>query len=81
MIAAATGIRAEKMLDLATPRFLIVLTQSEKARLEHNTDRHMIGYQTSGEKCVCMLNPPRPFQRNIGKRYSDPMRNWYITMI
>ena len=45
--AAATGIRAEKMLDLATPRLLIVLTHNEKARLEHNTERQMIGYHTS----------------------------------
>ena len=50
IIAAATGIKAENMLDLATPRFLIVLTHSEKARLEHNTARQIIGYHASGEK-------------------------------
>ena len=49
-MAAATGMRAEKMLDLATPRFLIVLTQRENARLEQRTERHMIGYHTSGVK-------------------------------
>ena len=81
MMAAATGIRAENMLDLATPRFLMVLTQSENARLEHNTARQMIGYHTSGLKWVWMLKPSIPFQRNIGNRYTDPIRNWYITMI
>lgn len=50
MIAAATGIRAENMLDFAIPRFLIVLTQRENARLEQRTDRQMIGYHTSAEK-------------------------------
>ena len=50
MMAAATGIRAENMLDFATPRFLIVLTHSEKARLEHRMARHMSGYHTSALK-------------------------------
>lgn len=81
MIAAATGIRAENMLDFATPRFLIVLTQRENARLEQRTDRQMIGYHTSAEKWVSILKPSRPFQMNSGRRYTEPMRNWYITMI
>ena len=50
MIADATGMRAENMLDFATPRFLMVLTQSENARLEHNTARQMMGYHTSPSK-------------------------------
>ena len=45
--ADTTGIRAEKILDLATPRLFIVLTQREKARLEQSTDKQIIGYQTS----------------------------------
>ena len=48
--ADATGIRAEKMLDLATPRVLIVLTQRVKARLEQRTARQRIGCHTSTEK-------------------------------
>ena len=51
MMAAATGIRAEKILDFATPRFLMVLTQSENARLEQRIERQIIGYQTSAVKC------------------------------
>ena len=47
MIAAATGIRAENMLDFATPRLFIVLTHNEKARLEQSTARQMRGYHTS----------------------------------
>ena len=47
MIAAATGIKAEKMLDFATPRFLMVLTHSENARLEHRMARHKSGNHTS----------------------------------
>jgi hypothetical protein len=68
MSAAATGMSAEKMLDLATPRFLIVLTQSENARLEQRTARHMIGYHTSALKYTSMLNPSIPFQMNRGSR-------------
>jgi hypothetical protein len=41
---------AEKMLDFATPRFLMVLTQSENARLEHRNARHINGYHTSALK-------------------------------
>ena len=48
--ADATGMRAEKMLDLATPRVLMVLTQRVKARLEQSTARHRIGCHTSTEK-------------------------------
>ena len=81
MMAAATGIRAENMLDLATPRFLIVLTHNENARLEQSTARHMIGYHTSGLKCVSTLNPSRPFHMKSGRRYTEPIRNWYITII
>ena len=50
MRADATGMRAEKMLDLATPRVLMVLTQRVKARLEQRTARHRIGCHTSTEK-------------------------------
>jgi hypothetical protein len=50
MIAAATGMSAENILDFATPRFLIVLTHSENARLEQRIARHVIGYNTSGVK-------------------------------
>lgn len=50
MRADATGMRAEKMLDLATPRVFIVLTHSVKARLEQSTARHRIGCHTSTEK-------------------------------
>lgn len=49
-MAAATGIIAEKMLDLATPRLLMLLTQREKARLEQSAVRHIRGYHTSDEK-------------------------------
>ncbi len=52
MIAAATGMSAENMLDFATPRFLMVLTQSDYARLEHKTARQIIGYHTSPSKYV-----------------------------
>lgn len=75
MIAAATGMSAEKMLDFATPRFLIVLTQRENAILEHNTARQIRGYHTSGLKYVCALNSPIPFHINNGKRYTAPIRN------
>lgn len=68
MSAAATGIKAENMLDFATPRFLIVLTHSENARLEHRMARHIIGYQTSGVKWVSILNPSRPFHKKSGNR-------------
>lgn len=50
MRAEATGMRAEKMLDLATPRVFIVLTQRVKARLEQRTARQRIGCHTSTEK-------------------------------
>lgn len=50
IIAAVTGINAENMLDFATPRFFIVLTHREKARLEHKMARQIIGYQTSAER-------------------------------
>ena len=50
MIAAATGMSAEKMLDFATPKFLIVLTQSENAKLEQRTARQISGYHTSALK-------------------------------
>lgn len=75
MMAAATGIRAEKILDFATPRFLIVLTQRENAKLEHSIARQIRGYQTSGLKYVSTLNSPIPFHMNNGKRYTAPMRN------
>ena len=68
MIAAATGMSAEKMLDFATPRFLIVLTQRENARLEQSTARQMSGYHTSALKYTCILNPSRPFQMKSGRR-------------
>ena len=73
--AVTTGIRAEKMLDFATPRFLIVLTQRVNARLEHNIARHIRGYQTSGEKYLAASNPGVPFHKKSGKRYTEPMRN------
>ena len=75
MMAAATGISAEKMLDFATPRLLIVLTHREKARLEQRIERHMSGYHTSGEKYVSILNSPIPFHMNNGNRYIEPIRN------
>ena len=50
MMAAATGINAENMLDFATPRFFMVLTQREKARLEHRIARQISGYHTSALK-------------------------------
>lgn len=75
MRAAATGISAENMLDLATPRFLIVLTHNEKARLEHRIARHIIGYHTSGVRCVSILKPSRPFHKKRGNRNADPIRN------
>ena len=81
MIAAATGIRAEKMLDFATPRFLMVLTHNENARLEQRTARQMSGYHTSGLKYNSASKLPKPFQMNSGNRYTAPIRNWYITMI
>ena len=68
-------IGKEKMLDFATPRFLIVLTQSEKARLEQSTARHVIGYHTSGVKYTSILNPSRPFHKKSGKRYIEPIKN------
>ena len=69
------GKTAENMLDFATPRFFIVLTQSENARLEHSIARQMIGYHTSPSKYTSTLNPSRPFHKNRGKRYIDPIRN------
>ena len=75
MIAAATGISAENMLDFATPRFLIVLTQSENARLEQRIARQMSGYHTSALKYTSKLNPSIPFHMKRGNRYIAPIRN------
>lgn len=78
-IAATTGIRAEKILDLATPRLLIVLTHNEKARLEHRTDRQIMGYHTSEERYLGEKSSI-PLKMNRGSRYTEPIRNWYMTI-
>ena len=67
-IAAATGIIAEKMLDFATPRLLMLLTHSEKARLEHRTVRQISGYHTSDEKYISALKSLIPFHKKRGRR-------------
>ena len=79
--AATTGMRAENMLDFATPRVLIVPTQRVNARLEQSTARQRIGCHTSSEKYSVNVKLSRPFQMKNGRRNTDPMRNWYITII
>lgn len=49
-IAATTGIIAEKKLDFAIPKVLILFTHSENARLEHSAVRQMRGYHTSEDR-------------------------------
>ena len=67
-MAATTGISAENMLDLATPRDFIVLTHRENAMLEQNTPRHIIGYHTSMSMYFSHEKPSRPLNMNSGSR-------------
>ena len=67
-IAVTTGIIARNMLDFATPRFFMALTQREKATDEQRTARQRIGSRTchdiyrSYSKCLI------PFVRKSGIR-------------
>lgn len=67
-MAATTGISAENMLDLATPRFLMVLTHRENAMLEQNTPRQTMGYHTSMLMYFSQENPSSPLKRKRGSR-------------
>ena len=77
--AVATHIMARKTLDLPTPNFLIAMAHREKARLEHRTARQRIGYRTSHETSLASKFS-MPLVRKNGRKYTVPIRNWYITM-
>lgn len=77
--AVTTHIMAMNTLDFPTPRRLMDIAQSENAKLEQSTDRQRIGSIASQETYVG-LKFFKPLVKNIGKKYKQPMRNWYITM-
>lgn len=77
--AVATHIIARKTLDLPTPNFLIAMAHREKARLEQRTARQRIGSRTSQETSLASKFS-MPLVRKNGRKYTVPIRNWYITM-
>jgi hypothetical protein len=75
MSAAATGMRAEKMLDFATPNVLIVPTHNVNARLEQSIARQRIGCQAFTDIYTDGSKSSRPFHMKSGSRKIDPIRN------
>ena len=66
-IAENAGIRAENILALAIPKFLIALTQRTNAIQEHRMARDISGTKTSVVKKVWFM-PSSPYPKNNGKK-------------